>query len=135
LNFIIDLQEKEMSTLVIIRHGQSEWNAQNRFTGWVDVELAAKGIEEARKAGEKLKGYRFDKGYTSALKRAQNTLANILDVTGQTDLDVTKDQALNERMYGDIQGMNKDEARAQFGKSRCTSGAEVTMCLLLGAKV
>ncbi|MCF8258229.1 MAG: 2,3-diphosphoglycerate-dependent phosphoglycerate mutase [Flavobacteriales bacterium] len=107
-----------MSKLVIVRHGQSEWNAQNRFTGWVDVELAPKGIEEARKAGEKLKGYRFDKGYTSALKRAQNTLVNILEVTGQTDLPVVKDQALNERMYGDLQGMNKDEMRAQFGDAQ-----------------
>jgi 2,3-bisphosphoglycerate-dependent phosphoglycerate mutase len=107
-----------MSTLIIIRHGQSEWNAQNRFTGWVDVELAPKGIAEARAAGEKLKGYRFDKGYTSALKRAQNTLVNILEVTGQTDLPVVKDQALNERMYGDIQGMNKDEARAEFGEEQ-----------------
>lgn len=107
-----------MSKLVIVRHGQSEWNAQNRFTGWVDVELAPKGIEEAEKAGEKLRGYRFEKGYTSALKRAQNTLSQILEVTGQTDLDVVKDQALNERMYGDIQGMNKDEARAQFGEEQ-----------------
>jgi len=107
-----------MSTLIIIRHGQSEWNAQNRFTGWVDVELAPKGIAEARAAGEKLKCYRFDKGYTSALKRAQNTLVNILEVTGQTDLPVVKDQALNERMYGDIQGMNKDEARAEFGEEQ-----------------
>lgn len=107
-----------MSKLIIVRHGQSEWNAQNRFTGWVDVELAPKGIEEAKKAGEKLKGFRFDKAFTSALKRAQNTLTNILEVTGQTDLEVVKDEALNERMYGDIQGMNKDEARAQFGEEQ-----------------
>jgi len=107
-----------MSKLIIVRHGQSEWNAQNRFTGWVDVELAPKGIEEAKKAGEKLKGYRFDKAFTSALKRAQNTLALILEVTGQTDLEVVKDEALNERMYGDLQGMNKDEARAQFGEEQ-----------------
>jgi 2,3-bisphosphoglycerate-dependent phosphoglycerate mutase len=107
-----------MSKLVIVRHGQSEWNAQNRFTGWVDVELAPKGVEEARAAGDKLKGYRFDKGFTSALKRAQNTLTNILEVIGQSSLDVTKDEALNERMYGDIQGMDKDEARAQFGEEQ-----------------
>jgi 2,3-bisphosphoglycerate-dependent phosphoglycerate mutase len=107
-----------MSKLVIVRHGQSEWNAQNRFTGWVDVELAPKGIEEAKKAGEKLKGYIFDKAFTSALKRAQNTLALILETTGQTDLEVVKDEALNERMYGDLQGMNKDEARAQFGEEQ-----------------
>jgi len=107
-----------MATLVIIRHGQSEWNAQNRFTGWVNVELAPKGIEEARKAGEKLKDFRFHKGFTSALNRAQKTLVNVLEVTGQTDLEVIKDQALNERMYGDIQGMNKDEARQQFGEEQ-----------------
>ncbi len=107
-----------MSKLVIVRHGQSEWNAQNRFTGWVDVELAPKGIEEAKKAGEKLKGFRFDKAYTSALKRAQNTLTLILESTGQADLEVVKDEALNERMYGDLQGMNKDEARAQFGEEQ-----------------
>lgn len=101
--------------LVIVRHGQSEWNAQNRFTGWVDVDLAPKGIKEAKEAGEKLKGYKFDKGFTSALMRAQKTLTGILDVTGQTDLDVTKNQALNERMYGDLQGQNKDEAREKFG--------------------
>lgn len=107
-----------MPQLVIVRHGQSEWNAQNRFTGWVDVELAPKGIEEAKKAGDKLKGFHFDKAFTSALKRAQNTLINILEVTGQTDIEVVKDQALNERMYGDLQGMNKDEARQQFGEEQ-----------------
>jgi 2,3-bisphosphoglycerate-dependent phosphoglycerate mutase len=107
-----------MSKLVIVRHGQSEWNAQNRFTGWVDVELAPKGIEEAKKAGEKMKGYTFDKAFTSALKRAQNTLSLILEATGQTDLEVVKNEALNERMYGDLQGMNKDEARAQFGEEQ-----------------
>jgi 2,3-bisphosphoglycerate-dependent phosphoglycerate mutase len=107
-----------MSKLVIVRHGQSEWNAQNRFTGWVDVELAPKGVEEARGAGEKLRGLRFDKAYTSALKRAQNTLTGILEVTGQTDIEVVRNEALNERMYGDIQGMNKDEARTQFGEEQ-----------------
>jgi 2,3-bisphosphoglycerate-dependent phosphoglycerate mutase len=101
--------------LVIVRHGQSVWNAENRFTGWVNVDLAPKGIAEAREAGEKLKGFKFDKGYTSALMRAQRTLKNILEVTGQTDLDVTENEALNERMYGELQGMDKDEARAQFG--------------------
>jgi 2,3-bisphosphoglycerate-dependent phosphoglycerate mutase len=104
--------------LVIVRHGQSEWNAQNRFTGWVNVDLAPKGIAEAKEAGEKLKGYKFDKGYTSALLRAQKTLRNILEVTGQTDLEVIENEALNERMYGDLQGMDKDEARAQFGEEQ-----------------
>lgn len=104
--------------LIIVRHGQSEWNAQNRFTGWVNVDLAPKGIAEAKEAGEKLKGYTFDKGYTSALMRAQKTLQNILQVTGQTDLEVVENEALNERMYGDLQGMDKDEARAQFGEEQ-----------------
>lgn len=104
--------------LVIVRHGQSEWNAENRFTGWVNVDLAPKGIAEAKEAGEKLKGYTFDKGFTSALMRAQKTLQNILEVTGQTDLDITENEALNERMYGDLQGMDKDEARAQFGEEQ-----------------
>lgn len=104
--------------LVIVRHGQSEWNAQNRFTGWVNVDLAPKGIAEAKEAGEKLKGYTFDKGYTSALLRAQKTLRNILEVTGQTNLEVIENEALNERMYGDLQGMDKDEARAQFGEEQ-----------------
>lgn len=101
--------------LVIVRHGQSVWNAENRFTGWINVDLAPKGIAEAKEAGEKLKGYKFDKGFTSALMRAQKTLHLLLEVTGQTDLDITEDEKLNERMYGDLQGQNKDEAREQFG--------------------
>lgn len=104
--------------LVIVRHGQSEWNALNKFTGWVNVDLAPKGIAEAKEAGEKLKGYKFDKGFTSALLRAQRTLKLALEVTGQTDLEVVENEALNERMYGDLQGMNKDEAREQFGEEQ-----------------
>lgn len=106
------------ATLVILRHGQSEWNAQNRFTGWVDVDLAPKGLDEAKKAGEKLSAYTFDEGFTSALKRAQQTLHNALEVSGQPDLKITANMALNERMYGDLQGMDKDEARAQFGEDQ-----------------
>lgn len=104
--------------LVIVRHGQSEWNAQNKFTGWVNVDLAPKGIAEAKEAGEKLKGYKFDKGFTSALLRAQRTLKLALEVTGQTDLEVVENEKLNERMYGDLQGMNKDEARKEFGEEQ-----------------
>jgi 2,3-bisphosphoglycerate-dependent phosphoglycerate mutase len=104
--------------LVIVRHGQSEWNVQNKFTGWVNVDLAPKGIAEAKEAGEKLKGYTFDKGFTSALLRAQRTLQLALEVSGQSDLDITENQALNERMYGDLQGMNKDEAREKFGEEQ-----------------
>lgn len=106
-----------MSNLVILRHGQSQWNLENRFTGWVDIDLSEQGIKEAQDAGEKLKlnGFKFDKAYTSALIRAQRTLSIILDIIGQTDIPVEKDKALNERMYGDLQGLNKDETRAKFG--------------------
>lgn len=104
-----------MPYLVILRHGQSQWNLENRFTGWVDIDLSEQGIKEAQEAGEKLKGFRFDKAYTSALTRAQRTLSIILDKIGQTGIPVEKDKALNERMYGDLQGLNKDETRAKFG--------------------
>jgi 2,3-bisphosphoglycerate-dependent phosphoglycerate mutase len=104
-----------MPKLVIVRHGQSQWNLENRFTGWIDIDLSPKGIEEANNAGEKLKGYVFDKAYTSALIRAQKTLGIILGIIGETDIPVEKDQALNERMYGDLQGLNKDETRKKFG--------------------
>lgn len=103
------------ASLVIVRHGQSEWNALNKFTGWVDVDLAPKGLAEAKEAGETLNGYKFDAAYTSMLKRAQRTLDFILEGTGQTDIPVTKNEALNERMYGELQGKNKDEAREEFG--------------------
>jgi 2,3-bisphosphoglycerate-dependent phosphoglycerate mutase len=104
-----------MTKLVIVRHGQSLWNKENRFTGWVDIDLSEKGLEEAKSAGKKLKGMHFDLAFTSDLIRAQRTLEIILKEIGQEDILVTEDQALNERMYGDLQGMNKDEARKQFG--------------------
>ncbi|MBX7041466.1 MAG: 2,3-bisphosphoglycerate-dependent phosphoglycerate mutase [Ignavibacteria bacterium] len=104
-----------MPNLVIVRHGQSQWNLENRFTGWIDIDLSPAGIEEAKKAGAKLKGYKFDKAFTSDLIRAQRTLDIILEETGQKDIPVEKDKALNERMYGDLQGMNKDECREKFG--------------------
>lgn len=104
-----------MSYLVILRHGQSQWNLENKFTGWVDVDLSEQGVKEAQNAGEKLKGYKFDKAYTSDLTRAQRTLSIILDIIGQADIPVEKDKALNERMYGDLQGLNKDELREKFG--------------------
>lgn len=107
-----------MSKLVIVRHGQSTWNKENKFTGWVDVDLAERGIEEAKLAGKQLSGLKFDYGFTSALKRAQETLDIILEEIDQTDLSVMKDEALNERMYGDLQGTDKDEARAQFGEKQ-----------------
>ena len=104
--------------LILVRHGQSQWNLENRFTGWVDIPLTETGMEEARHAGELLKGYKFDQGFTSALARAQETLRIILDVTGQTDLPIERDQALNERHYGDLQGLNKEETANKFGKEQ-----------------
>ncbi len=86
-----------------------------RFTGWVDVPLSPKGRQEAREAGEKLKGYKFDRAYTSVLTRAIDTLNIVLEVTGQTDIPIEKDQALNERMYGELQGLDKAETAAKFG--------------------
>lgn len=107
-----------MSKLVVVRHGQSQWNLENRFTGWIDIDLSPAGEKEAISSGEKLKNYKFDKAFTSDLKRAQRTLEIILKETGQSDIPVEKDKALNERMYGDLQGMNKDECRAKFGEDQ-----------------
>lgn len=104
-----------MATLVLIRHGQSVWNKENKFTGWVDVDLTEKGIAEAERAGELLADYTFDEAYTSVLMRANKTLDIILKKTGQKDIPVTKNEALNERMYGDLQGLNKDDTRAKYG--------------------
>jgi 2,3-bisphosphoglycerate-dependent phosphoglycerate mutase len=107
-----------MATLVIVRHGQSEWNLENRFTGWVDVDLSPKGIAEAREAGKKLSNFRFDAAFSSVLQRANKTLDAILEQNGQSNLHVERNEALNERMYGDLQGMNKDEARKEFGEEQ-----------------
>jgi len=106
-----------MASLVLLRHGESQWNLENRFTGWVDVPLSAKGEEEARQAGKKLKeaGIRFDLAFTSVLQRAVRTLEITLDVLGQSDIPVEQDQALNERHYGDLQGLNKAETAKRFG--------------------
>jgi 2,3-bisphosphoglycerate-dependent phosphoglycerate mutase len=103
--------------LVLVRHGQSEWNLQNLFTGWRDVGLTDKGIAEARAAGRQLKalGLHFDVAFTSALTRAQRTLDLMLDELGQRSLPVMRDQALNERDYGDLSGLNKDDARRKWG--------------------
>ncbi len=107
-----------MATLVIFRHGQSVWNLENKFTGWVDVALTEKGIEEAKNAGKKLSGYKFDEGFTSDLQRAQNTLKIVLEETNQADIRVTKDKALNERMYGDLQGLDKAATAAKYGEEQ-----------------
>ena len=109
-----------MSTLVLLRHGQSQWNLENRFTGWVDVPLTENGQAEARRAGKLLKGLRirFDLAYTSVLSRAIETLSIVQSELGQRDLPVIKDAALNERHYGDLQGLNKDETRKKFGEEQ-----------------
>jgi 2,3-bisphosphoglycerate-dependent phosphoglycerate mutase len=106
--------------LVLVRHGQSEWNLKNLFTGWRDVDLTDVGIAEAKAAGQRLKakGLKFGVGYTSALKRAQRSLDIMLGELGQTGVPVTRDQALNERDYGDLSGLNKDDARKKWGEEQ-----------------
>ena len=105
------------NVLVLVRHGESEWNKLNLFTGWRDPDLTETGVEEAHRAGVLLKkeAYVFDIAFTSALKRAQHTLSIILGELGQTSLETIKNQALNERDYGDLCGLNKDDARKRWG--------------------
>ena len=106
-----------MSLLVLVRHGQSEWNEKNLFTGWRDPELTEKGVGEAEAAGVavKARGMTFDLAFTSNLQRAEKTLSLLLGEQGQTDLAVTRNEALNERDYGDLAGLNKDDAREKWG--------------------
>jgi 2,3-bisphosphoglycerate-dependent phosphoglycerate mutase len=106
--------------LVLVRHGQSDWNLKNLFTGWKDPGLTELGVEEARTAGRRLKemGIGFDVAFTSALSRAQRTLDLILEEIGQPGLRTLADQALNERDYGDLAGLNKDDARARWGEEQ-----------------
>ena len=104
-----------MGTLVLIRHGQSQWNLENRFTGWVDVPLTDAGREEARRGAALIRHLTFDRAFTSALQRAQETLRIVLEAIGQPHVPVEKDEALNERHYGDLQGLNKAETAKQFG--------------------
>ena len=106
--------------LVLVRHGQSEWNLKNLFTGWRDVDLTEKGVAEARAAGRRLKaqGIAFDIAFTSDLKRAQNTLKLIQEEMGQGNLPVVRNVALNERDYGDLSGLNKDDARKKWGEEQ-----------------
>ena len=103
--------------LVLVRHGQSDWNLKNLFTGWKDPDLTPLGIEEAKAAGARLKakGLAFDIAFTSALVRAQHTLTLALAELGQSDLHTIRDQALNERDYGELSGLNKDDARKKWG--------------------
>ena len=106
--------------LVLVRHGQSDWNLKNLFTGWKDIDLSPKGVEEASAAGRRLKarGLSFDLCFTSALIRAQHTLTLLLAELGQSGLLTTADQALNERDYGDLSGLNKDDARKRWGEQQ-----------------
>ena len=109
-----------MIKLVLVRHGQSMWNLENRFTGWTDVELSEQGIKEAKEAGKVLKekGYGFDVAYTSVLKRANDTLGYILEELGEQDIPVKKSWRLNERHYGALQGLNKDETKEKYGEEQ-----------------
>ena len=106
-----------MIKLVLVRHGQSEWNLENRFTGWTDVELSEQGVREAKEAGKVLKekGYHFDLAYTSVLKRAEHTLDLILKEMGEENIEIKRSWRLNERHYGALQGLNKDETRKKYG--------------------
>ena len=107
-----------MARLVLLRHGESQWNLENRFTGWIDVPLSPRGEQEARTAGKKLLGYRFNRGFTSVLKRAIDTLALVLEEIGQPDIPIERDQAPNERMYGQLQGLNKTETAQKYGEDQ-----------------
>ncbi len=107
-----------MPQMVLIRHGESQWNLENRFTGWIDVPLTPKGEQEAREAGQKIQAIRFDEAFTSVLTRAKETLRIVLEVMGQTNIPVEEDQALNERKYGDLQGLNKAETAAKHGEDQ-----------------
>jgi len=107
-----------MARLILLRHGESQWNLENRFTGWVDVPLSPRGIQEAKDAGEKLRSFTFDRAFTSVLARANETLRLVLDIIGQTSIPIEKDKALNERMYGELQGLNKDETVKKYGEAQ-----------------
>ena len=104
--------------MVLLRHGESQWNLENRFTGWVDVPLSPKGEQEAREAGKKLQNFRFDCAFTSTLSRAKETLRIVLEVINQTNIPVEEDSALNERMYGELQGLNKVEVAQRYGEEQ-----------------
>jgi 2,3-bisphosphoglycerate-dependent phosphoglycerate mutase len=107
-----------MARLILLRHGESQWNLENRFTGWVDVPLSPRGIQEAKDAGEQLRSFKFDRAFTSVLARANETLRLVLEAIGQTAIPIEKDKALNERMYGELQGLNKDETVKKYGEAQ-----------------
>ena len=106
--------------LILVRHGQSEWNEKNLFTGWENPGLTRKGIDEAKNAGDLIKqlGIKFDFMFTSALTRAQLTGSIILEICNNTDINIIKDESLNERFYGDLQGLNKDDCRKKWGEEK-----------------
>ncbi len=110
--------KENMSQLILLRHGESQWNLENRFTGWTDIDLSPKGVQEAIFAGLLLKPYKIDYVFTSALKRAQHTTEIVLEQSGKNHLPVAKDKALNERHYGDLQGLKKDDIKKEFGKKQ-----------------
>jgi 2,3-bisphosphoglycerate-dependent phosphoglycerate mutase len=112
------MEALDMARLVLLRHGESQWNLENRFTGWVDVPLSPRGIEEAKNAGNKLRSFVFNRAFTSVLQRANETLRLVLDEIGQPNIPIEKDKALNERMYGDLQGLNKDETAKKYGEAQ-----------------
>ena len=114
------LEDVNMYKLVLIRHGESVWNKENKFTGWTDVDLSQKGVQEAIKAGQQLKkdGFTFDLAYTSVLKRAIKTLNNVLEQMDELWIPVKRSWRLNERHYGSLQGLNKAETAAKFGEAQ-----------------
>ena len=120
-----------MKKIVLLRHGESAWNKENRFTGWTDVDLTEKGVAEAVRAGELLaeKGFRFKKAYTSYLKRAVKTLDCVLDRLDQDWIPVEKSWRLNEKHYGQLQGLNKAETAAKYGDEQVLVGAGALMWL------
>ncbi len=109
-----------MLKLILVRHGQSVWNLENKFTGWTDVELSSKGIEEAKEAGVVLreKEYHFDLAFTSVLKRAEDTLDYILKEMNEENIEIRRSWKLNERHYGALQGLNKDETKEKYGEEQ-----------------
>ena len=107
-----------MGILVVIRHGQSQWNLENKFTGWVDIPLTDEGRDEARRGAELIRHLTFDRAFTSVLQRAEETLQIVLKTIGQTQIPIERDQALNERHYGDLQGLNKAEMAKKFGEQQ-----------------
>ena len=118
-----------MIKLVLVRHGQSMWNLENKFTGWTDVELSEKGVEEAKEAGKVLKeqGFHFDLAFTSVLKRAENTLDYILKEMGEENIEIKRSWKLNERHYGALQGLIKTKQKKNMVQNRFFYGEEAQM--------